>query len=446
MNIQKDLFEKYNTSSALFILTSFPMRGGEVASENAVARYSSLLVQNFPESQKIIVICEKRNEKDTPYELAENILVVPTYTVNSPKFAFEILRTMRTFYEVKNLLVQFEFSIFGGKIVLPGIISLLALSKLMGIRSTFMFHQVIRDLGKLSGHLGIGRKSLYRNVLNTFLTLFYGQVGLLSNKIIVHDSLLKKALSSVISPKKIFVIPHGCGNAEYLSPELRAEYRARLGIKKNELIILAYGYLSWYKGTDWIIKTVGRLSRKHPELHLKLLLPGVQSPTLKGTKAYELYKRRLFRLLKKYDKYVIQPGFIPESDVAGVFAASDIAVFPYRAKMSASGALSLAWQYGKRVLVSTEFSKNYDEHDAKAILQRYDVSAMQITFPLNTYAFEQTLSELIHRPGAGYNVARASRSLAHLRSWKNVAVAYRDVCFNNEESLSLAMEHIVYDA
>ncbi len=240
MNVPQHLIHKYNTSSSLFVLTSFPKKEGEVAEENAVARYSHLLLQNFPQDRQIVVLCEKRDIHDEAYELTDNILVVPTFTTNSPKFAFEVISKMRQLNKIKSLMVQFEFSIFGGKVVLPGMVAVLATARLMRVHTVFMFHQVIRDLGKLSGHLGIGKRSLYRNTLNTGLSAFYSIIGILSDTIIVHDSMLKKALVGVVSGKKIVIIPHGCGDTHHLSPNLRSTYRRKLGIEQNDLVILAY--------------------------------------------------------------------------------------------------------------------------------------------------------------------------------------------------------------
>lgn len=430
MKINKDLIKKYNRPETLFVISSFPEKSGELALENAVARYSYLLLSNFPSNKKVVVFCEKRQEAH-PYELNDSVLVVPTYTRGSIQFALELIVALSRFTRARDLLIQFEFSIFGGKVALPGLLMALTMFRLRGINISFMFHQVIRNLGELSGHLGLKKNSYRQRFLNFSLSGFYRAVGTISNTVIVHDNVLKDALTGLVGAEKISVIPHGCGDTAYLSPNLRREYRSKFGIKKNELIILAYGYLSWYKGTDWIIETIGNLSKAHPTRKIKLLLTGVQSPTLKGTHAYAKYERELSKLIQKNKKHVILGGFIPESEVPGIFAASDVAVFPYRVKMSASGALSVAWQYGKRVLVSREFAKNYKEYDVKTILEGHDVSVDQITFDLNQHSFEEALFELLEKPGASYKVARTSRSIAQSRSWTNVADAYAIICTGN---------------
>src|SRR3990167_6945214 len=110
MTILKKYLERFDTPETLIILSSFPRKGGELAIENALARYTYLLVKNFSENQRIVVLSEKRTKSERAYLLKSNILVIPSFSKNSLKFAFDVEKDLSRFVLAKNLLVQFEFS------------------------------------------------------------------------------------------------------------------------------------------------------------------------------------------------------------------------------------------------------------------------------------------------------------------------------------------------
>jgi len=424
----ENIIKEFNKKDTLLILTSFPERGGEVAVENAVARYANLLVTNFPGKQKVVVICEKRNPKDLPYNLSENILVYPAYRVDSNFFALDVATVTNIFDQVVSLMVQFEFSIFGGKGAIPQMIALMAFERARGKYISIMLHQVVSDINSLSGHLGLAKYGLAAFAYNWLLYFFYKFLGLIANKILVHDKALARAVSEYTDEAKIVVIPHGMNSPKRLSKRLGITERAKLGLGEDEKVIMAFGYKSWYKGTDWIVKTMGQLAKKYPERKLKLVLAGGESPTLKETNAYRRFSGRLNRLISVNKKNLIETGFVPEAKVESLFAAADIIVFPYRTKMSASGALSLAFGYGKAVLASQAFSDNYREGDAGDFLRYYGVSPDRISYSLNIRSFERALFGLIDNPRLVGQLSLAGREIAKGRSWPNVAQGYLDAC------------------
>ncbi len=437
MNITKKLLNKYNTPDTLAILSSFPKKDGEVADENAVARYTNLLITNFVGSRKIVVICEKRQKTDKAYELADNILVVPSYKVNSLLFSFQVIKTLYKFNQIKNLLIQFEFSIFGGKDSLPGLLGIIFSQWLFGRNISITLHQVVDDISSLSGHLGLKRGSLRTHAFNFLLSQFYKLIGIFSDTVIVHDSLLKTRLSAFVKEDKIVVIPHGGFGSSQLSSSLRSRVRRSLGFDKKDFVILVFGYQSWYKGTDWIIKTVGDLVEKHPELNLKILLAGGESPTLKYTSAYKNFFLNLKDLLGHYGNIVKSTGFVPESEVAKVFAASDAVVFPYRTRMSASGALSLTWSYGKAFLASSQFATNFLEPDVLDAFARYSISTKDISFELNLQSFEKVLIGLVNNKSLTLRLKNAGAEVANFRTWSRVAKAYELACTRQAISVSI---------
>ncbi len=407
------MFDSFNSPNTLGIISSFPAKNGEIAVANAISRYTYLLSKSFPKNKKIVIFSEI-NKSNKPYLLTENILVVPSFKYDSVKFAGDTLKNVANFNFVKDILIQFEFSIFGGKKVIPSFLLLLLSLRLLNKNVSIVLHQVVTDLNELSGHLGLSRKSLSVALFNTLLTGFYWVVGYLSNQIIVHDKMLLTRLSNLVNKSKIKVIPHAVGDMSVVKINSKLETLARngFGLAKKDKVVAIYGYRSWYKGTDWMVKTIHDLITRYPKQNLKLLVAGGVSPTLKHTSAYKTYDKKLKKIIKSANGGVRITGFIPERSVWRVFAASDVVVFPYRTRMSASGAFNLALTYKKPFLVSRAFSEGIG------------LKMKEMIFDLNTFRFEGKLFGLLGNAKLKARVSTITESMVIGKSWGEVASLY----------------------
>lgn len=408
------MFESFNNPNTLGIISSFPAKNGEIAVANAISRYTYLLSKSFPKNQKITIFSEFRKESDRPYLLSENILVIPSFKYDSASFVLSLAKKILQFNLVKDILIQFEFSIFGGKKVIPSFLLSLLFLRFLNTNVSLVLHQVVSDLNELSGHLGLPRKSLSMTLFNTLLTGFYRVAGLLTNKIIVHDKMLQTRLSNFVNKSKIKVIPHAVGDADVIeiNPKLEKVARKSFGLIQKDKVIAIYGYRSWYKGTDWMVKTISELAIRYPKQNLKLLVAGGVSPTLKNTTAYKSFDQKLKTVIKKANGSVRVTNFIPERDVWKVFASADVVVFPYRTRMSASGAFNLALTYKKPFLVSRAFSEGIN------------LDLKELIFDLNTFSFEGKLFGLLGSSKLKSRVASISESFVVNKSWNEVASLY----------------------
>ncbi len=414
MAANKSLFSQFNNPDTLGIISSFPIKGGEIASMNAISRYTYLLSKSFPINQNIVIFCEKNEASDEAYLLSENILIIPSFKHDSISFAGDLMANIFKFDKVKDVLVQFEFSVFGGKKVIPSFLFLLLTLKLLNKSTSLVLHQVVTDLNDLSGHLGLSRNSLNVGLFNTLLVGFYLVVGNLSKKIICHDKMLKNRLSKFIGKSKISVIPHAVGDEKVikLNSKLVGVAKKSFGFAKQDKVITVYGYRSWYKGTDWIVKTVSQLSKRYPKENLKLLVAGGVSPTLKNTSAYKSFDKKLKNVIKKANGSVVVTGFVPEGTVWNVFAASNVMVFPYRTRMSASGAFNLSLTYKKPFLVSNHFAEGLD------------LPIKDLIFDLNTFSFEGKLMSILKSSKLQSQSLMFAESVIANKSWQEVASLY----------------------
>lgn len=431
MKLTKSILRKFNNENSIILLSSYPAKNGEVAVENAVSRYTHLLVKSFPKNQNVVVLCEKRDKGDEPWLNGDNVLVVPTYTLGSPKFFYQVTKKFMEFDLIKDIHVQFEFSIFGGKIAIPGFVGSLVFAKTLRKHVSIMLHQVVVNIDSLSGHLGISKQSRKSMVLDKIMKDFYRSIGLICDVVVVHDQNLKDRLSLYVDKNMIQVIPHGIGNTKKLSANKVLKSKNSYGLSQEDFVVTAFGYHSWYKGTDWIVKKFSDHYRKYPNSKIKLLLAGGESPTLKGTLAYKKYSQKMHNLIGKHDKNIVYTNYVPEKMVPSVFAASNVIIFPYRARMSASGALALAWQYTKPFLVSKQFSENLREIDVLEEMSASGVAVSDVTFDMNNNDLFNKISKLKKDKGLQRNLSCIGKKVTSRRKWDMVARQYLEIIKSN---------------
>lgn len=387
-----------------------------MARGNAISRYTYLLTKNFPKNQKIVVFSEVRNGRK-PFLMAKNILVVPTYKLNSPMFYVDVLKKILDFDAIGNIMIQFEFSIFGGKIVIPQILAILATLRLVGKSTKITFHQVVTNINVLSGHLAIKKNGIKADILNSLLKFFYKACGILSDKIFVHDSVLAGRLSEFVNIQKIRIIPHGVNVEKKIGDAFAKHSKKYFGVAPETKLVGIFGYCSWYKGTDWLIENFARFAGENPDCKVRLLVAGGESPTLKGTLAYQKYHEKLQKVIKEANGNIIYTGYVPDHDVRRVFGACDLFVFPYRTKMSASGAFSLCLGYGKPYIVSKAFSENITKNEAEDRI-----------FSLNYKNFAYMLRKNL-------SVSNVLQPQIQNKTWKNVAGMYLAESLPDTETL-----------
>lgn len=165
--------------------------------------------------------------------------------------------------------------------------------------------------------------------------------------IIVHSEYIKKKLahSFRVPEEKIKVVPHGdFDNFVPAEPVSKVEARARLGLPQGKDIALFFGYIREYKGLDLLLDAF-ELCRGHGD-RLVLVIAGAPStPELE-----ERYQRRIAETLTE-GAIVFRPNFIPSSEVAAYFLASDVVMLPYK-EIDHSGVSHLAYSLGKPIIAT----------------------------------------------------------------------------------------------
>jgi glycosyltransferase involved in cell wall biosynthesis len=127
--------------------------------------------------------------------------------------------------------------------------------------------------------------------------------------------------------------------------------RGKLGIQKDEKILLFFGFIRNYKGLDILLDAMKLLNIKHPTSN-----PEKSGQAIKLLIAGEFYEDR-----KAYDEQIKQSGiadslilktdFIPDSEVKYYLCATDVVVQPYR-NATQSGVTPLAYHFEVPMIVT----------------------------------------------------------------------------------------------
>jgi glycosyltransferase involved in cell wall biosynthesis len=375
----------FDKPSTLLVVSSYPDPKTGIKDLDAVAWHSQKTLRSMASTNQKIVVFSEISSQTKAYKDGPNILVLPLWHKGQALSFFKALTQIFKFKQAKNVLFQFEFNIFGGILPVLLIPFFLLFFRLTGKKIIFEIHQVITDISELKTHLNL-KNRLFQRIFNFGLLNFYKTIGLLSNQIVVLEQELKNRLSSFVPEGKINFIPISTIKKRKINQNLA---KLKLGFNKKDFVIMSFGFINWYKGSDWLVKAFSATKHKNS----KLILAGGPSPTLKDKKYYQNYYSKLKKSVSK-NKNISISGFIPDEKIYLYFSAADLVLLPYRVFMSSSGPLSLAFSYQKPVLLSKPLIKNYiNSLDFNSNLSKLNLDQSDISFSLNLRYFSSKISQ-----------------------------------------------------
>jgi len=411
--------------TTIAVITSYP-RIGQIHGEGTVgvasyAKNTLLATVKAAKKEKvspnIVVLAERREE--TPHKYTEEGIEVRRVWKRGNPFVFlQLLQELVKFPSAQTVLIEFELSMFGHFAMLFLFPVFLLFLKLMNKRIILIAHQVVSDINEMVGHVGIGEGSLQAIVINTFIGIFYSLTLRLVHTTIVFEQFLKEKLQRFARLSKIVVIPHGVEQYENIPTKENARKRLRLG---DEFVILYFGFIAWYKGTDWIVKQFSEFSNQFTvqgRKNIKLIIAGGANPNHKGKQHYEEYVSKIYTTAKNSHERIQIAGFVNEEVIADYFAATDIVVLPYRTAMSSSGPLAIAYSFGKPVLLSDSLADYFNTREMKEILIQTGLSRESFLFPMQGHSFEKLMSGITAQKLT--KLTNFSRSMADARSFDKI--------------------------
>jgi len=413
---------KYNKSGNIIIVANYPTfdKNGAMGNINGVSTYTHNLVSKLKddiemEGRGIIVLADNTPHlKDIIYE-ENGVLVIRCWRKDDPFIYKKIVDISALFDKVSRMFIHFEFNMYGNirtTLLFPRFLHCL---KRKHKNTTILLHQVVKDLSELSGHLDVNSKSIKMDILNFGIRTFYWMVLGRAHKIIVHDKIFKDRLSEIRDKNPVFIIPHGMvDNADYCEV---LDPRAKIGLKKKDFLVLVFGFLTWYKGSDWIAKQFASYYKKTGDESIKLILAGGESANLKSRDFYKKYYSRLLKSIEGCSN-IIHTGFVPNDLIRDYYCAADVVVFPYRTHMSASGPFSLCLSYDRPFLISENVSSILGTSDIKEISKNLGIGEEDLTFNLNRSGdlFDK-IGKMVESKRRRDLMSRLSENIKNEREW-----------------------------
>ncbi|MCL5970740.1 MAG: glycosyltransferase [Patescibacteria group bacterium] len=356
-----------------------------------------------------------------------------------PNLFLEILKNNRN---TKKVLIQFGLAAYGD---VPHLLLwpffLFAL-KLLGKDIYIVFHEVITDINNVYGHINLKPNSSKAKINNIFIRAFYSLSIMLSAKVFVLEEELKENLKDVILIRrlaekdlnKISVIPIGV--EEFTNVPTKDEARKKVNdllhsedpsvasllqddIRKTDFVILCFGFLAWYKGTDWIIDKIKDQKSKIKDI--KLIVAGGANPNRVNHAFYRKYVEDLEK--KCNDTGITLTGFVKEEDIPDYFQAADLIVFPYRALMGSAATLSLAYSFKKPFLVSGNLSGIFKTNDLKGIMSKFQLTKDELCFK-NEDEFYKKIEKIKNNKDLENKICNVSKEVAKARNWQDIGIKY----------------------
>jgi len=335
------------------------------------------------------------------------------------KLLLRVLRVKNT----TDIFIAFEFSLFGlNKFITFSVPFFILFLRLFGKRVYFVSHHVLTDISKVDGQLAISKNSIFSSFYSFGLKVFYFLIILFYNTVIVFEEHLRNDLLKLKIPKnKVVTINHG---VEEVSTSITKQLaRKKLGFNTNDFVVLNFGFIAWYKGSDWIVKAFKFLiDSKKIKKNLKLVMAGGFSRNHKENPVYNKMYEKIEDIADSYYDRIELTGFVPEDKIELYFQACDLVVLPYRVMLSASGPFSLVLSYKKPFVLSSTLKGYMLNKDFKQSMKESNVGTKDLFFRLTD---KQHFVDAIDFDKKG--LTTFSKKLAQKRSWKNIGEKYAGI-------------------
>ena len=412
----------------LLVISSFPRKGETHGQEVVgVASYAKNTVLALTRNFKNLAITVLAEELEGESEYAEKrITVKRIWKRNSLITFYNLLKEIISNHKkTKTVMIEFELVMLGDALYLIPLPIFLLILRLLNKKVVLISHQVISDINELSGHINIKNEGTIAMGLNALIKLFYSLCLPLASKVIVFDEAFKEYLELFTDKKKIIVIPHGIEKIQ--KKENKYAILKKLRLTKKQFVVLVFGFIAWYKGTDIIVHAFREFIRgQKRNWHYKLIIAGGANPNHLDKEYYNRYVKSIKTVSHNHGIRVT--GFVPEKQIGLYYQASDVVVFPYRTFMSASGPLSIAFSYQKPVLLSSNLKDLFKTRDMKETITECALEISDFLFD-DTADLRKKLMRIETNKTLKNKLITFSKKISKKRSWDTVATMYYEELF-----------------
>jgi len=391
----KNLINQFNRQDAYLVISDYPEKSLYGEKNYGIAWHTKELLEPIATKYNIkFVVLAEKGENDKP-ELYANgkILVLRVFDPNHHSLYPTVLKWLNIFNKIKSVNVHSEFCANGGLINQALLVPFLLLIKLAKKDIIYFSHNVVLTLNNIAPHLNLKNGSITVRFLNACLKLYYKTLNILVNRFVVMDEVIYNRLSHFVSGKKITLIPFWIKkNSANITKE---QAKKILGFKENDIILLDFGFITYYKGADWIIRVFKELQHKKIFKNVHLILAGGPAYSLKNRAYYKSYFEKVMNSIKN-EKRIHITGFVPEERINTYFAAAECIVFPYRGLIGGSATLTKTISCQKPFIVSKPMVELLENNDIKQILDKYEVKPEFMAFEYNSKSFYQAFERIFN--------------------------------------------------
>ena len=359
-------------------------------SKGGLPHYAAELANSIAKNRNIEIIVLKPTDLDENI-FSENVRVVnafkPVYMGNDlikmlkNFIAFTSFKQVKLIYEIKPDIIHIHSSL----LPLPIFLSLYKINKnyplvitLHAVFSVFNFKfSALKDPLKFGAYLS---ELVALNMVRS------------ASKIIVHT--LENRLEWIkrgIDPRKIVIIPHGAYS-------FFKKFDDKTQMEENS--ILFFGHIKENKGVEYLIKAMPLVWKEIPDIELVI-----------AGKEYNKKYRQYLNILQN-QKFKIINEFIPNELVPKLFKQAKVVVLPYVYHQGHSGVLTIAFSFGKPVVVTNvgslpELVKNGREG--------------LVVPPKNPKALADAIIKILEDDKLRKKMSRNALKKAEELSWNNIA-------------------------
>ncbi|MDD5178613.1 MAG: glycosyltransferase family 4 protein [Candidatus Nanoarchaeia archaeon] len=267
-------------------------------------------------------------EKGNWYELKEdeNFKFVRLINYNNP------LTWIKAGFRVKTKIVQIQWWSLPLAPILTFIMVILKLRK----------KKIVLSVHNVLPHGSNFIDKLMSKTIGKGLTKFAFS---LCEKFFVHSQVNLENMHKVygIPYSKLVEIPMGIHDMYIKEMPSKLEARKRLGLNKEDKVVLNFGNIKDYKGIDDLIIAFNSVNKKIK--NCKLIIAG------KNWEDFDKYQK----LIDKYnlkDKVILDLRYVPTDFVENYFSAMDVLVLPYKYFDAQSGPGNIALSFFKPIIVT----------------------------------------------------------------------------------------------
>ena len=417
--LSKRLLKQFNRPDTHLVISGYPVRGGH-DNNYGISWYTKETIGPIAQKKNVrFVVLAETNGHNEPHVYQDgHILVLRVFDQRRLTVYPSILKWLSVFNKIDKVYVHSEFAANGGIKNFAFLIPFLTLIKINGRKISYFAHNFIESFDTISGHFNFKKGSLKLKTLNTLVYFYNHVLTKLVDKVIVLDDAIKQRVQKYVSSDRIISFPISIKIPSETISKNKA--RAKLNIKHDEKVLLYFGFVTWYKGADWLINQVSQYLKKNPKSKIRLIVAGGEAHSLRDKRYYQKYYRTQLEKASKNEKIIIT-GFVPEKEIGKYFAASDLVVYPYRGLIGGSGALSYAFAYKKPFMLSPELGSILYSNDIKNAIN--GTATDELIFKLNKSGFMQVIKTLENESKLA-TMSKLSKRITQLRDYEVVMERY----------------------